>query len=83
MAKGATCPFCQDQKWLKKKKGLRRCSNCGTIGWLGDEKPSGGGGQGLKCPHCERKTLVKLGTFKKAEVRRCTSCELLAIRPPD
>lgn len=78
MPKGSTCAACGNQTWHMEKKGGRVCSNCGARGWLGNEKPTGGGGRGLKCGSCGSGTLM-LVDDRKPEFRFCTQCGAVAL----
>jgi hypothetical protein len=81
MAKGENCPSCGAQTWHRGDRGGRNCSSCGLRGWLPDDSPTGGGGKGNKCGHCENQTLVRVDSVTP-EVRFCTSCKAIAIQAP-
>ncbi len=82
MAKGESCPNCGNNKFHMESQGGRVCSNCQCRGWLPskEDKPTGGGGKGMKCGHCTQSTLVKVDD-KSPSLRFCTSCRAVALMP--
>ncbi len=84
MAKGESCPNCGDNKFHSITQGGRVCSKCKCRGWLPSkkDKPTGGGGTGIKCGSCEQRTLVKVDDQSPA-LRYCTNCAAVALLAQD
>ena len=76
--KGGNCPNCGENTFHK-NGGVRRCSKCGTVGWLEDGPGGPGGGRGAKCGHCDKHTLHTLYVGDGLTLRHCSSCGSMAI----
>ena len=75
MAKGYTCPNC-DEKKFHKVKAVYVCSNCKAVGW--DKTPgSAGAGKGSKCNSCSNHTVKVVHEDKKRnfKVYFCSECK--------
>lgn len=83
MAKGAMCPWCgklQFHRGRSKKtdKAYSKCGNCDAVGWIGTAHGSGGG-SGMKCQSCGRRTLHRIYKSKMRSIAHCSNKACLAV----
>jgi len=81
MPKGENCPHCSAQTFHRVDGGGRFCTTCLTRGFWPEDNPSGGGGKGRKCGHCDGHSLVQVDD-QRPEMRYCRNCKVVVVLPP-